>query len=149
MFSALSQMKITTEQNYPYTGIPGKCDNTKIVPPTASAPFYYTYYNYDIEIYGMLKNGFATAVMLDASQWNTYTGGIFSSSCTTLNYNYDAVVVGYFKNATLAYWIVKTSLGPDFGENGYIRIKLEPGNGNGPCCLQSFALWAFISSSSS
>ena len=144
VFSALYQVHLTTEQDYPYTGRQSLCDTSKIQPPTASAPFYYTYYNYDIEIYGMLKIGYSTAVMLDASQWNTYTGGIFSSPCSTLNYNYDAVVVGYFKNSTVAYWIVKTSLGQDFGENGYIRIALEDGNGNGSCCLQSFALWAFV-----
>ena len=51
--------------------------------------------------------------------FQSYTEDIFSSKCRKINHA--IVLVGW--NDYDGYWILKNSWGPDWGENGYMRIK--------------------------
>jgi C1A family cysteine protease len=68
-------------------------------------------------------------VVVDASNWGSYHGGIFSSCKSNVNRNFlhAVLLVGY----TPEYWIVQNSWGTSFGEQGYIRLK--KGNSCGIC----------------
>jgi C1A family cysteine protease len=69
-------------------------------------------------------------VAVDASNWDSYKGGVFSD-CGT-NVNHAVLVVGY----TPDYWIVQNEWGTAFGENGYIRLKR--GNTCGICSMGAY-----------
>ena len=43
--------------------------------------------------------------------------------------NHAVVLVGYGIKEGQEYWIVKESLGDGWGEDGYIRIAMKPGDG--------------------
>lgn len=79
------------------------------------------------------------SVAVDAtSLWDSYTGGIITS-CEGLLPNHEVLIVGYgnsLQNSTnVEYWIVKNSWGPDWGEEGYIRIQ----TGKNLCLIETLA----------
>jgi len=49
--------------------------------------------------------------------------------------------VGYYKTLIpgQSYFIVRNSWGTTYGENGYIRIAMQ--NGNGPCGINMDVTW--------
>lgn len=81
--------------------------------------------------YTALMNAVATvgpiAISVDASNWGSYKGGIFSG-CNQANPDIDhaVVLVGYGEEVvgdlTQKYWLVRNSWSPAWGEQGYIRI---------------------------
>ena len=50
-------------------------------------------------------------------------GGIIQRHCSDKEMNHAVQVVGYSLAPPLPYWIIKNSWGPDFGENGFLRVK--------------------------
>jgi hypothetical protein len=54
-----------------------------------------------------------------ASGWGSYTGGVYrENNCTSINH---AVIITGWDDSTQS-WTIKNSWGPDWGENGYMRI---------------------------
>ncbi len=69
------------------------------------------------------------SICVDASEWQSYTGGILDSSsgCQSAYSALDHCVqlVGYGVDAVSKekYWLVRNSWNTNWGENGYIRLK--------------------------
>lgn len=61
------------------------------------------------------------ALYVDASTWNTYTGGVMSTCGNSVNHAVQAV--GLNTEASPPYWIVRNSWGESWGLNGYLRIE--------------------------
>ena len=59
------------------------------------------------------------SICLDASEWNTYIGGVVTT-CTK-HLNHCVQIVGI--NTIDMIWKVRNQWGIDWGENGYIYIK--------------------------
>ena len=77
------------------------------------------------------------SVCIDASSnWQYYSGGVFTGSCSSSRsqINHAVLAVGYANGA----WIVKNSWGTSWGENGYIRMKMG-GNICGIGCYGAYA----------
>lgn len=72
------------------------------------------------------------AVRVDATNWHTYSTGIFSN-CST-NLNHAVFLVG----SSSEYWTIKNSWSTQWGEQGYIR--LQKGNTCGVCTGPSFPI---------
>mmetsp|Transcript_10635 Transcript_10635/g.9360 ORF Transcript_10635/g.9360 Transcript_10635/m.9360 type:complete len:323 (+) Transcript_10635:16-984(+) len=69
-----------------------------------------------------LQNVGPISISIDASNWNSYTGGVLSTCGTSTNH---AVVVTAFapKTADLpAHWIIRNSWGPGYGHEGHIYL---------------------------
>jgi C1A family cysteine protease len=58
------------------------------------------------------------SICIDASNWNSYTGGILSTCGKSVNHAVQAVGVD-----TTSYWKVRNSWGTSWGESGFIRLK--------------------------
>jgi len=58
------------------------------------------------------------AVAVDASNWSSYSSGIFSNCGTSINHA--VVAVGY----TPDYWIIRNSWGQRWGESGKMKLKM-------------------------
>mgnify|MGYP001612254265 FL=1 len=72
------------------------------------------------------------SVAVDATSWQTYTGGILTD-CISNQIDHGVLVVGYDDTNNPPYWIVKNSWGASWGENGYIRIQ----KGTDQCLITS------------
>lgn len=68
------------------------------------------------------------AVNLDSSHFRLYTGGVFAG-CDydqDIDINHVVQLVGYGTDLELGdYWLIRNSWGPEWGENGFIRIQRE------------------------
>jgi len=61
---------------------------------------------------------------VDASTWQFYTGGVITSNCGR-SLDHCVQTVGYNHNQQDgAYWIVRNSWGPSWGEQGYLYIQI-------------------------
>jgi len=63
-------------------------------------------------------------VNVNSILWHDYVGGIIQRHCTNDTINHAAQIIGYDLMNPVPYWIVKNTWGPDFGEDGYLRIKI-------------------------
>jgi C1A family cysteine protease len=67
------------------------------------------------------------SVCVDASTWNSYTGGVLSyEACGPagpMDLDHCVQLVGYNSTASSPYWIVRNSWSEGWGENGYIYLE--------------------------
>lgn len=73
-------------------------------------------------------------VAVDADKFGDYDGGIFSSCGTQINHA--VTVVGFVKDS---HWVIQNSWGPDWGEDGFMRIKF----GN-TCAICEYGQYATV-----
>ena len=71
------------------------------------------------------------SIVVDASEWSTYTGGILSSCGTSLDHAVQAVGIDTDEGS----WKVRNSWGTSWGESGFIRLAY----GKNMCGLASDA----------
>lgn len=64
-----------------------------------------------------------------------YFGGIIQDNCGTA-VTHEVAVVGYGSEDGTEYYLVKNSWGADWGENGYVRIKVGGEDDYGVCGIQ-------------
>jgi C1A family cysteine protease len=112
---------IEQESDYPYksqTGNTGKCtsDSSKYV---VTVDKYYGVSGESSMADYVLSTG-PLSVCLDASRWNTYTGGIMSNCGNQVDHCVQAV--GVDTSSKNGYWKVRNSWGSSWGESGYIRL---------------------------
>jgi C1A family cysteine protease len=131
---------LATEADYPYSktlyqGLTGTCQKFTVSGGSISAFTYAT-----TPCYGVCKNQdedtLATnvaatqpaSICVDASSWSDYTGGVMTSSSCSSSYNsldHCVQLVGFsnYEKAT-GYWIVRNSWADDWGEDGYIYLRV-------------------------
>ncbi|XP_023340740.1 ervatamin-C [Eurytemora carolleeae] len=72
------------------------------------------------------------SIAVDASQWASYTGGVFSgcSFQENISINHGVQLVGYGSDFSAMgvydYWLVRNSWGSSWGEDGYIKLLRTP-----------------------
>lgn len=114
---------VTDETSYPYYSFNGSWSSS----PSQCSALQSNFVNYGAVAIKMndvtaMMNQVAIqplSVLVDASQWFSYAGGVFPSCNGTYGAgNHFVLLVGY--NETV--WIIKNSWGEDWGENGYIYL---------------------------
>jgi C1A family cysteine protease len=124
---------ICGEDSYPYTAQDGNC--TKCTPVAKISSYKDVTPNSDSALQvAVALQPVSVAVEADGMDWQFYSGGVVTDTCGT-NLDHGVLVVGYGTDSSAGdFWKVKNSWGPDWGENGYIRIgrgsKFDP---NGEC----------------
>lgn len=111
---------IVTNAVYPYTsyqGVTGTCKvNTAQAVVTVSG---YKTINGESQMASYVQSTGPLSVCLDASSWNSYTGGIMSVCGKSVDHCVQAVGV----DTSAGYWKVRNSWATTWGESGYIRLK--------------------------
>jgi len=78
------------------------------------------------------------AIEADQSAFQFYTGGVLTTDCGT-TIDHGVLLVGMGTDNGIDYWKIKNSWGPQWGEEGYIRISRDGNinNGAGLCGILS------------
>ena len=76
-------------------------------------------------------------VSVESENWYLYTGGIFNHCEFGYPWDVDHAVIAFGYDSDS--WIIKNSWGPEWGENGYIR--LATGNCNNVLQYIFVAIW--------
>ncbi|GMH26093.1 hypothetical protein Nepgr_027936 [Nepenthes gracilis] len=115
---------ITIENNYPYLAKDDTCDQAKTNSPAVVIDGYEMVPPNDENALMKAVANQPVSVAIDAggSNMQFYSEGVYSGECGT-ELDHGVAVVGYgATEAGTKYWIVKNSWGPQWGEQGYIRI---------------------------
>ena len=76
----------------------------------------------------------AVAISADSRIFQSYSGGVITSSSCYTSLNHGVLVVGYGTENDVDYWLVKNSWGPSWGSAGYVKIqKSSSTNDPGVC----------------
>jgi len=136
-FTYIKNKGIATEADWPYKATTGVCNetaHTKVATVTGCVKLAEN--NYTDLMTAVATLG-PIAVSVDAKKWSAYTKGIYNGCDTEVDYDIDHAVqlVGYGTENGTAYWIVRNSWGPNWGEAGYIRL-LRHTDGSSQWCKQ-------------
>jgi cathepsin L len=124
---------ITTEANYPYRGVTGTCDTSKIQPVAFNDGYVELTTNNYTELVTAVATKGPIAISLAAGgfKFQLYGGGVMSN-CNDYVMDHAVQLVGYGTDNGKDYWLVRNSWGGSWGEKGYVRIARH-GEGNEPC----------------
>ncbi|KAL6840364.1 hypothetical protein ACP4OV_030174 [Aristida adscensionis] len=123
---------ITTEAAYPYRAANGTCDAARARRgPVVVIDGHQMVPEGSEEALAQAVANQPVSVALDAAgqAFQFYSDGVFTGDCGT-DLDHGVAAVGYGVDYDgMAYWIVKNSWGPAWGEGGYIRIQRGAGDG--------------------
>jgi len=111
---------LTTNSAYPYTsgnGVTGHCPSS-VPKPVVTVTGYKTLGS-ESQMASYMQSTGPLSVCVDASNWNTYRGGILSSCGKRVDHCVQAVGV---QATSGGYWKVRNSWGTSWGESGFIRL---------------------------
>jgi len=117
---------LDTLASYPYTAEGGESGSCNFQASSVAAVVSgYSSISGETGLYQQTSSssGGPVSVCVDASSWQTYTGGVLSQCGTSVDHCVQ--LVGYANyGQTGAYWIVRNSWGEDWGEAGFIYIAI-------------------------
>jgi len=131
---------VDSDASYPYVAKQNPTCGYKAVSNAGKVISYkYTAQNNETDLKNKLATVGPIAAAIDATYIQSYTGGIITCPKFAA-VNHGILIVGYGTNATSGqdFWIVKNSWGPNWGEQGYMRIIRNQGVNLG-CGLASYA----------
>jgi len=125
-FEYVEENPLMTEGEYPYTGKHTsysrcKYDKTKGVGHVKG--FHDVQRQSATQMKAALKNGpVSVAIEADKSVFQSYRGGVITSSLCGKKLDHGVLAVGYGTEDDEEYFLVKNSWGPTWGEKGYVKI---------------------------
>jgi len=130
----IAQKGICSEDAYPYTATDGQCKDTTCTSVASITAFTDVAQGDEDALYKALVNQ-PVSVAVDASSWQSYSGGIMSD-CTFQQLDHGVLLVGADTDETAGdFWRVKNSWGTGWGEDGFIRVT----KGTGQCGIANAA----------
>ncbi|KAM1011724.1 hypothetical protein ACFX13_047800 [Malus domestica] len=133
-FSFIKDNGLSTEEDYPYKGLQGTCDEDKLKRRAVNISGYERIpVNNEKSLQAAVARQ-PVSVAIDAGSYGfqLYSSGIFTGYCGK-NLNHGVTAVGYGEDSGKKYWIVKNSWGLDWGESGYVRITRNSADKEGTC----------------
>ena len=107
--------------SYPYTAKDGTCQKCSAVAHISSC--YDVKPNDQISLTAAIaKQPVAVAIEADTRYFQSYSGGILTSTSCGTNLDHGVLAVGYGTENGIDYYLVKNSWGTSWGENGYVKI---------------------------
>lgn len=145
---------LDTERDYPYTGEEGACDKAKLRRRVLTIDGFEDVPANDEEALraAVARQPVAVAIEADQRAFQLYAGGVLTEAdvaCGTA-LDHGVLVVGYgtdtddAENNGMPYWIVKNSWGPDWGEQGYVRLQRGTRAKEGMCGIATAASYPTI-----
>jgi hypothetical protein len=126
--------------DYPYTNDQAPClaqDKNRVIYTDPDRPFADIVKNNQAAFKAGLRHGPVGIAMGCSKTFNQYDSGIYTGDCTAA-VNHGMLSVGFGSENGMGYVIIRNSWGPRWGENGYVRVRMDPGEaeeGVGGHCL--------------
>jgi cathepsin L len=119
------------EKDYPYTAQGGHCDYQQGSGIRGKGSVAVAAENIDAMKAALNENVLSVAIQANKAVFQNYKEGIFDDEgCGGLNLDHATNVVGWGKDETKGdYWIMRNSWGTTWGEEGYMRMKIQDGRG--------------------
>ena len=119
--------------SYPYTAKDGSCQKCSALAHITSCSDVKS--NDQISLKGAVaQQPVSVAISADTKIFQSYSGGVITSSSCYTSLNHGVLVVGYGNENGQDYWLVKNSWGESWGLNGYVKIgRSESTNDAGIC----------------
>jgi cathepsin F len=111
--------------DYPYTARNGICkfDPSKVIRSIKSWQ-YVTEREDEGEMQEFTYTTGPPSVCVDASTWNSYNGGVYTSSNCGTQLDHCVQIVGWTVKSGMNAWIVRNSWGTDWGYEGYCYVAI-------------------------
>lgn len=135
---------LCAEDEYPYLAVASECQVQQCQERYA-APQSFTNVEANSEdalMSAVAQQPVAIAIEADESTFQLYSSGVLTAFCGA-NLNHAVLLIGYGaaetpnSNDVVEYWLLKNSWGPDWGEDGYIRIARSSNQTEGNCGILS------------
>lgn len=125
---------IDTEEDYPYAGRDGRCDQYRKNAHVVSIDSYEDVPINDEKslLKAVANQPVSVAIEGSSAAFQFYESGIFTGYCGTA-LDHGVTAVGYGSENGKDYWIVKNSWGSEWGESGYIRMERNIDAATGKC----------------
>ena len=125
--------------SYPYTATDGNCHTCSAVARISSCSDVKP--NDQISLKGAVaQQPVSIAIEADTRYFQSYTGGVLTSTSCGQNLDHGVTIVGYGSENGINYWLVKNSWGTTWGEKGYVKIaRSESTNDAGICGVAMMA----------
>jgi C1A family cysteine protease len=118
---------------YPYTATDGTCEKCTAVAHLASCSDVKP--NDQISLKGAVsQQPVSIAIEADTKYFQSYSGGILTSSSCGTNLDHGVLIVGYGKENGIEYWLVKNSWGTSWGDKGYVKIARSDSTDDAGIC---------------
>lgn len=118
--------EIVTEASYPYVSgddtVPSCKSDLSSLTVAATIDGHHDIASSESQMVAYLAANGPISIGVDATSWQTYSGGILTD-CTSTEVDHGVLAVGYDTAYSTPYWIIKNSWGADWGEEGYIRVE--------------------------
>jgi len=142
---------LTSNENYPYNATDGicksdqnnSCKSYKNIPGSNIGKYYFIVPRSVIDIMASLKKG-PISIAIDASpfEFRFYKEGVIDvNPRNNSRLNHAVLLTGYEKYENGSYWIIQNSWGEKWGDNGFVKVKIE--NGNGILLSQMYGVYPF------
>ena len=84
-------------------------------------------------------NPVSVAIQGNKRSFQLYKSGIYDDVDCGFQLDHGVLLIGYGIENNVSYWLVKNSWGTDWGENGYIRLKMNINDSRGICGIAMMA----------
>jgi len=134
---------VDTENSYPYQAKDGQCHFKKRDVGATDSGFVDVPAGNEQKLQEAVATVGPVSVAIDASHesFQFYTKGVYDETeCSSENLDHGVLVVGYGNLDNEAYWIVKNSWGPTWGQEGYVLMARNKKNQCGIATEASYPL---------
>ena len=133
-FKYIIKNGLCSEKEYPYTAQEGSCEECDTV---VNITGYQDITNNDEKALKRVvaQQPVSVAIQANSRSFQMYSSGIYSDLSCGNQLDHGVLIVGYGYDLfhDMDYWIVKNSWGPNWGENGYIRMERNIQDSSGLC----------------
>ncbi|KAG5485810.1 hypothetical protein LSCM1_07223 [Leishmania martiniquensis] len=136
---------VYTEDSYPYSSGNGEvpdCSESGDLVVGAVINGYLTIGSDEEAMASWLSRNGPISVAIDATSFMSYKKGVLTE-CVGQRLNHGVLLVGYSMIGQVPYWVIKNSWGQNWGEGGYVRVKMWTNQ----CLLTNYPVSVVVSSS--
>ena len=138
-FQFIMKNGLCTNNSYPYEAMRGECQKRDCETVVHISNFSDVTQNDEKSLArAVSQQPVSVAIQANKRSFQMYQSGIYSDIDCGTKLDHGVLVVGYGTERqgfgqSMDYWIVKNSWGPEWGENGYIRIQRNIEDSSGLC----------------